>query len=117
MARQSPPMYPDPVEASAVILSNVDRMIVSVDVSTGDHDYDARVYGQIYGTQAEGDNTVTLLAEVVQDTRRPDPLRDMAEWLVSLDDPEDVDGREQRRTVTLDQIIARAREALGRNED
>lgn len=48
--------------------------------------------------------------------RLRDPCRELAEWLVSLDDPEDVDGREQRRTVTLDQITARAREALGRTK-
>lgn len=38
-------------------------------------------------------------------------------WLVSLDDPEDVTGREQRRTVTLDQIISRARTALDPSAD
>lgn len=41
-------------------------------------------------------------------------LRDLAEWLVSLDDVEGP-GAEARRTVTLTQIINRAREALGVN--
>ena len=39
-------------------------------------------------------------------------LSDLAEWLVALDDPEDVIGREDRRTVTLTKIIERARDAL-----
>lgn len=39
-------------------------------------------------------------------------LREFAQWLVSMDDPEDVHGREQRRAVTLTAIIDRARSAL-----
>lgn len=55
--------------------------------------------------------------EAMVGDRPADLLRELAEWLVSLNDPEDVDGREQRRTVALDQIITRAREALGRTEE
>jgi hypothetical protein len=44
----------------------------------------------------------SLEAEVQQ-------LRKFVSWLVSMDDPEDVVGREARRSVTLDQIIQRAR--------
>ena len=43
--------------------------------------------------------------------RRSDALVDLAEWLVSLDDV-DGPGAEARRTVTLTQIINRARAAL-----
>lgn len=45
--------------------------------------------------------------------RERDPLRAFAEWLVSLDDPEG-NGAEARRTVTLNQIITRARQALAK---
>jgi hypothetical protein len=41
-----------------------------------------------------------------------DRYKGVLEWLVSLDDPEDVLGREERRTVTLTQIIDRAHRAL-----
>lgn len=39
-------------------------------------------------------------------------LRQLAEWLVCMDDPEDVFGRSERQTVTLTKIIERARLAL-----
>lgn len=46
----------------------------------------------------------------------PVPARDTAlafcRWLVSMDEPEDVLGRAERRTVTLTQIIDRARRVL-----
>lgn len=38
----------------------------------------------------------------------------LCRWLITLDDPEHVQGREDRRTVTLTQICNKAREALGR---
>lgn len=41
-----------------------------------------------------------------------EPLRALAEWLVSMDDPEDANGREERRIVTLTRIIENARAAL-----
>lgn len=41
-----------------------------------------------------------------------DPLRDLAEWLVSMDDPENEEGMHDRQTVTLTKIIDRASEAL-----
>lgn len=41
-------------------------------------------------------------------------LGELARWLVSMDDPEDAAGLEERRSVTLTRIIERAREALGR---
>jgi hypothetical protein len=37
---------------------------------------------------------------------------EVLEWLVSMDDPEDVIGRAERQTVTLTKIIERARAAL-----
>jgi hypothetical protein len=43
------------------------------------------------------------------------PLVDLAEWLVALDDVEGP-GAEERRTVTLNQIITRARIALEEGE-
>jgi hypothetical protein len=38
-------------------------------------------------------------------------------WLATLDDPQDAAGREARRTVTLEQIIDRARVALAVDEE
>lgn len=38
-----------------------------------------------------------------------------AEWLVAMDDPEDVFGRSERQTVTLTQIIERAGKAIRGN--
>jgi hypothetical protein len=38
-------------------------------------------------------------------------------WLVSLDDPQDAAAREARRTLTLEQIITRARAALAADEE
>lgn len=40
-----------------------------------------------------------------------DPLRQFAEWIVNLDDPEGP-GAEGRRTITLNKIIVSANEAL-----
>lgn len=51
----------------------------------------------------------------VRDGSDDEKLRDLARWLVSMDDPEDVLGREERRSVTLTAIIERARAALGQN--
>lgn len=39
-------------------------------------------------------------------------LRGFFDWLLTLDDPEDSIGREERRSVTLTKIIDRARAAL-----
>lgn len=39
-------------------------------------------------------------------------VRALAEWLAAMHDPEDVDARWERRTVTLQEIIDRARRAL-----
>jgi hypothetical protein len=44
-----------------------------------------------------------------------DPLTEFAEWIVALDDI-DGPGAEARRTVTLNKIIERAREALDGND-
>lgn len=35
-------------------------------------------------------------------------MRAFCDWLLAMDDPEDVMGREERRTVTLTEIINRA---------
>jgi len=40
-------------------------------------------------------------------------LRELAQWLISMDDLEQPAGLEARRTVTLTRIIDRARQALG----
>jgi hypothetical protein len=42
-------------------------------------------------------------------------LRTLAEWLVSMDDSDNREGLEARRTVTLTQIIDRARAALAQD--
>lgn len=42
---------------------------------------------------------------------RFDSMAAFIDWLLAMDDPEDVLGREERRTVTLTQIIERARAA------
>lgn len=57
-----------------------------------------------------------VFAAYIRDGSRPvsAAVLDLAEWLVSLDDPDHEAGMAQRRTVTLDQIITRARKALGR---
>jgi len=96
------------------IARTVDGATVSIDVSTCDADAGDRVFGRVYSAQYEGDGSLTLLAEPVEDNRLPtlNRLRELADWLVSLDDVEGP-GAEARRTVTLTQIINRAREALG----
>lgn len=38
-------------------------------------------------------------------------VRELLDWLVAMDDPQDVIGRENRRVVTMQQIIDRARAA------
>lgn len=41
-------------------------------------------------------------------------LRSLAEWLVSLDDDDpNSPGRQDRKTITLNKIISRAKESLG----
>lgn len=42
----------------------------------------------------------------------PETPESLCRWLLTLDDPEDVIGREERRTVSLTAIIQRARIAL-----
>lgn len=37
---------------------------------------------------------------------------EMLNWLVSMDDPENPDGMRDRRTVTLNSIILKAKDAL-----
>jgi hypothetical protein len=44
--------------------------------------------------------------------RPANTLRELAEWLVSMDDPADEFGCKERQRVTLTQIVDRAREAL-----
>lgn len=46
----------------------------------------------------------------------PETPADVCRWLLTLDDPEDVVGREDRRTVNLTEIIQRARLALAAEE-
>lgn len=60
------------------------------------------------------ENVTVLIREAVEvDTSAlVGPLRSLAEWLVSLDEPDSKD----RRTVNLNQIIDRARKALGVEE-
>lgn len=41
-----------------------------------------------------------------------DPAAEFLHWLIRLDDPADARGVEDRRTVTLNQIIERARRVL-----
>lgn len=61
------------------------------------------------------DFAVVFAYEEKASDRRSDALVDLAKWLVSLDDI-DGPGAEARRTVTLTQIVRRAREALGPEE-
>lgn len=49
-------------------------------------------------------------------TDRQDTPAEFCRWLLTLDDPADPVGREDRRTVTLSKIIDRARAAL-RDQD
>lgn len=46
-----------------------------------------------------------------------DARTEVLRWLVAMDDPEDPTGLEARRTVTLTEIIRRAREALEEASD
>lgn len=52
-------------------------------------------------------------ADLAAENRELHRLRELVDWLISMDDPEDVDGLEQRRTVRLSAIIDRARDARG----
>lgn len=59
---------------------------------------------------------ITYLAEK---TERADRLEELARWLVSLDDPDpdpDSAGFQERRVTGMNQIITRARQALGEKE-
>jgi hypothetical protein len=42
-----------------------------------------------------------------------DTLAAFARWLVAMDDPDNLDGMAERRSITLTRIIDRARKALG----
>lgn len=106
------PTNADPVEAAREIHRLTDGLTVSVDMSTGDHDHAARVYARIVGAQEDGAGSPMLLAEVVEDTRprRGDPLRELAEWLASLDGhPLMID---RPTPDDMRAIVRRAREAL-----
>jgi hypothetical protein len=39
----------------------------------------------------------------------PDPVKAFLDWLISMDEPDNAAGMEARRTVTLTEIIRRAR--------
>ncbi|MEV4454469.1 hypothetical protein [Microbispora sp. NPDC049633] len=59
--------------------------------------------------------------EVVEFDENGDAIEDskahaLARWLVALDDPDDEEALEARRTLNLTEIIKRAREALGEEE-
>lgn len=63
-------------------------------------------------TADEADTVLDRLDELDAIRVENEQLRAFAEWLVSMDDSEDVLGREARRTVILTNIIDRARAAL-----
>lgn len=116
MARQTKPRYANPTNQAAAFAQDLDGLIVSVDVSTGDNDYDARVFGRIIGAQPDGASSVTLLAEEVEDTRHPDPLRELAEWLAEQRSMLPAPEKATVRDLILAAAINRAREALGRED-
>lgn len=61
--------------------------------------------------QAEYDKNVAVIQAVFDQRFR---LIDFANWIISLDDDDpDSSGRKDRQTVTLNQIVIKAREALG----
>lgn len=96
-AEQYGPAPTTPVEALAHVIAvwdgePDDRMVL---------DATSNVYGR-------GVRTGLTLGDV----RALGSLADLARWIVALDDV-DGPGAEARRTVTLNQIIGRAREALG----
>lgn len=72
-------------------LAEIGRLVagatVSVDVSTGDHDAGARVYGRVYSVQEDGtgDPGFTLLAEVLEDNRREHDRERLARHLYIRD--------------------------------
>lgn len=64
--------------------------------------------GSVQGTVTYGDRVPEGFEEAPQE-----PLRELAEWLVTLDDPDPASqGFQDRRTTTMTQIIERARKAL-----
>jgi hypothetical protein len=56
---------------------------------------------------------VVILNYILVSGPDDDLLADFARWLLTLDDPDDEQGRADRQRVNLTQIIGRAREALG----
>jgi hypothetical protein len=58
---------------------------------------------------------VGALGETGKLRPEPDPLRELAEWLVSLDDCRDL-GTVEKRTAAMGEAIARARQALGKED-
>jgi hypothetical protein len=71
-----------------------------------------------HGSESEAaERTAWLNGAPMQVVPNPDvQLREFAEWLVSLDEVEGP-GAEARRTVTLTQIIQKARAALGSSDE
>lgn len=102
---------PDPLRDLAHLL---DGATVSVDLSTSDHDAGARVFGRVYSAQQEADGSLTILAEQGE-RNEPDQPRELAEWLVSLDDSRDL-GTVERRTAAMGEAITRARKALDKED-
>lgn len=120
MARQDKPRYANALNQAAEFARELDGLTVSVDVSTGDGpDWGDRVFGRIYGAQADEERnaSVTLLAEAIEDNRSPDPLRELAEWLVAQEwQLPALRGRTDAAAKQLTEAITRARRALGRED-
>ncbi len=75
-----------------------------------------RSYGE--PGMVEGEETLAIIAMLRETQKRAETAEDVLRWLVSLDDPDpDSQGFQDRKAVTLNQIIGRAREALGITEE
>lgn len=65
------------------------------------------------GSRADAEFIANARTDVPELLTAIEPLAEFVRWLVSMDDPDDLPALKDRQKVTLNQIIERAREALG----
>lgn len=90
------------IDAATVLLAEYDRRGVAERAHRLRADQHAERRREERAALAERDAEIARLRGV----------RALAEWLAEMNDPGDVDARWERRTVTLQEIIDRARRAL-----
>jgi hypothetical protein len=107
------------VSAQVTFEVPVDLDTLAFQFQTMDHEVSTRFVLNVDEAVGDFQWTVELRDKLNEVIRKCDeaaggnPTEDFLRWLVRMDDPNDEQGCEDRRTVTLSAIMQRARQCLG----